>query len=79
MIRHGKKLRFTRSEIAEFRELGFELAGVKTLADWEEVLTFWADTLAAERPELLEKIVRAMERVQGMDEAPPHADSPNPP
>jgi len=35
MLRSGKKMRFTRSEIAEFRRIGINLAGVKTQADWE--------------------------------------------
>jgi len=65
MLRSGKKLRFTRSEIAEFREFGIDLTGVKTQADWEAVFTFWIDTLATEQPELLEKIVREMERARG--------------
>jgi len=62
MLRSGKKLRFTRSEIAEFRQYGFDLSEVKTLADWQAVVRFWAETLAEERPDLLEKITLAMAR-----------------
>jgi len=67
MIRSGKKLRFTRSEIAEFKELGLELTGVKTQADWEAVFTFWVNTLETERPELLEKIARAIVMAKGLE------------
>jgi len=67
MLRSGKKIRFTRSEIAEFRQYGINLAGVKTLADWEAVFTFWVSTLEAERPDLLEKIARAFEKAKGKE------------
>jgi hypothetical protein len=60
MLRSGKRIRFTRSEIAEFRKIGFDLTGVKTQADWEAVFNFWVDTLETERPDLLEKITLAM-------------------
>ncbi|MCL2876753.1 MAG: hypothetical protein FWF12_10840 [Betaproteobacteria bacterium] len=67
MLRSGKRIRFTRSEIAEFRKIGINLTGVKTQADWEAVFTFWVNTLEAERPDLLEKFARAIAKAKVLE------------
>jgi len=76
MLRSGQQIRFTRSEIAEFRRFGIDLAGVKTLADWEVVFTQWANTLADERPALLQKITRAMAKAKGVEFPQPDGAAP---
>jgi len=65
MLRSGKKLRFTRGEVDEFRRIGIDAAGVKMQADWEAAVTQWANVLEAERPDLLEKIARGLTRMKG--------------
>ncbi|MCL1825740.1 MAG: hypothetical protein FWG26_07330 [Betaproteobacteria bacterium] len=60
-------MRFTRSEIAEFRRIGIDLVGVKTQADWEAAFRLWVDTLEAERPDLLEKFARAIAKAKGLE------------
>ena len=66
MLRSGKRIRFTRSEVDEFRRIGVDLTGVKTEADLEAVFTFLANTLADERPDLLEKIARGLAEAKGL-------------
>ena len=51
MLRAGHSLRFTPTEIEEFRRLGLDVDGTRTLA--------------GERPELLDKIAFAMAKAKG--------------
>lgn|GEM_PF-692509 len=74
MLRAGKQVRFTRSEADEFRRMGVDLTDVRTQADLEAVFAFWANTLAEERPELLEKIARRLAEAKGV-KLPPRLTS----
>lgn len=49
-------MRFTPREIDEFRQVGLDLGNVTHQKDIEQELSRWADTLADERFDLLEKI-----------------------
>ena len=66
MLRGGKALRFTPHEIEEFRSLGLDFDGARTQDDIEQALAAWAETLADERPDLLDKIVVEMARGEGV-------------
>jgi hypothetical protein len=67
MLRSGKRLRFTRGEVDEFRKIGIDVAGVKTQAGWETAIIQWTDILTAERPDLLKKIARGLARLKGQE------------
>lgn len=66
MIRSGKRVRFTASEIEEFRKIGIVFTGVKTQDDLRDQIALWANTLANDRPELLEKIAREIASIKGL-------------
>ena len=65
MLRAGKALRFTPDEVATCRSLGIDFDGARTQDDIDHALTTWADTLADERPDLLDSIVSEMAKVKG--------------
>ena len=65
MLRAGHSLRFTPTEIEEFRRLGLDVDGTRTQDDLDQALARWAGTLAGERPELLDKIAFAMAKAKG--------------
>ena len=65
MLRAGHSLRFTPTEIEEFRRLGLDVDGTRTQDDLGQALARWAGTLAGERPELLAKIAFAMAKGKG--------------
>jgi len=60
MLHRGNFVRFTASEMAEFRTLGIEFHGVQTRADIERAIVWGAEELQAQRPDLLEKIATEM-------------------
>jgi hypothetical protein len=66
MLRAGKALRFTPNEIEEFRSLGLDFDGARTQDDIEQALAAWTETLADERPDLLNKIVAEMATSKGV-------------
>ncbi len=66
MLRAGKTLRFTPNEIEAYRSLGLDFAGAQTQDDIEQALAMWAETLADERPHLLDKIVSEMAKARGI-------------
>ena len=66
MLRAGNSVRFTESEIEDFRKIGFDFAGTRTQADVESEVTDWVGTLQEQRPDLLEKIAVEMARVKGV-------------
>ena len=81
MIRSADSVRFTPSELEEFRQVGLDLGDVKCQNDIEQEVSRWAHTLADERFELLEKIALAMAKAKGVKLPPrlnvvPSADSP---
>lgn len=65
MLRAGRSLRFTPTEIEEFRRLGLDVDGARTQDDLDQALARWAGTLAEERPELLDKIASALVQAKG--------------
>lgn len=66
MLRAGNAVRFVPSEVEDYRSLGIDFAGARTQDDVEQALGRWAQTLADERPDLLDKIVEAMARAKGV-------------
>ena len=66
MLRAGNALRFTPDEIEEYRSLGLDFAGARTKDDIEQALGRWTQTLADERPDLLDKIAVEMAKVRGV-------------
>jgi hypothetical protein len=72
MIRCGESIRFTSHELKDFRRIGLDFSDVKSQARVERALRTWAEVIAHERPELLDKIVRAMAEAKGLrpDEGP---------
>jgi hypothetical protein len=65
MLRSGDQIRFTTGEIEEARRLGIDLAGVRTMDEYSDAVIRLITTLEHERPELLEKIVRAIGEATG--------------
>ena len=70
MLRANKALRFTPDEVATHRSLGIDFDGARTQDDIDPALTAWADTLADERPDLLDSIVSEMAKVKGVKPPP---------
>jgi hypothetical protein len=66
MIRNGDLLRFTSSEIEEFRSVGVDVAGVRTIEDFGAAVATWCDLLGEVRPDLLDKIAHAMADARGV-------------
>lgn len=66
MLRAGNAVRFTPNEVEEYRSLGIDFAGTRTQDDIEQALGRWAQTLADERPDLLDKIVLEMAKAKGV-------------
>lgn len=64
MIKCGKSIRFTRHEVKEFRKIGLDLSDARHEADLERELDRWANIIAYERLDLLEKIAGAMARTK---------------
>ena len=66
MIESGTLARFTPSEIEEFRQIGLDFSKVRHQDDIEREVSRWANSLARERFELLEKIASAMAKSKGV-------------
>jgi hypothetical protein len=65
MLQSNEQLRFTPAEIEQARELGIDLAGVKTKADYSNAVIDMITTLEHERPDLLERIAQALAEETG--------------
>ena len=65
MVRSGTSARFTPTEVEEFRQIGLDLSKVRH-QDVEQEVSRWANTLADERFDLLEKIASAMAKAKGV-------------
>ena len=70
MLRAGNAVRFTPDEIEDYRSLGIDFTGTRTQDDIEQALGQWAQTLADERPDLLNKIALEMAKVKGVKPPP---------
>ena len=66
MIRNGDILRFTPDEIAELRSAGVDVTGVRTIEDFGAAVATWCDVLDKARPDLLDKVARAMAEARGV-------------
>ena len=66
MIRSGNSVRFTPNEVEELRQVGLHLGDVECQDDIEQEVSRWANTLADERFDLLEKIAAEMAKVKGV-------------
>ena len=73
MLRAGNAVRFTPNEVEDYRSLGIDFAGTRTQDDVEQALGCWPQTLADERPDLLDMIVLEMAKVRGV-RPPPSLD-----
>ena len=66
MIRDGNLVRFTRDEIGQFRSVGLNATGVRTIEDFGAAVAKWCDLLNEVRPHVLEKLARAMAEARGV-------------
>jgi hypothetical protein len=73
MLCAGNAVRFTPNEVEDYRSLGIDFVGTRTQDDIEQALGRWAQTLADERPDLLDKIVLEMAKAKGL-RPPPSLD-----
>ena len=56
MLKSGRSIRFTATEINELAELGIDIDGVKSADDFTAALEPWLQALAQARPDLFHKI-----------------------
>jgi len=66
VIRSGNSVRFTPTEVEEFRQIGLDLGDVRHQDDIEQEVSRWANTLADERFDLLVKIASEMAKAKGV-------------
>ena len=66
MIRAGDLVRFTADDIDQFRSVGLDATGVRTLEDFGAAVAKWCDMLQEVRPDVLEKLARAMAEARGV-------------
>jgi hypothetical protein len=66
MIRDRDLVRFTPDEIDQFRSVGLDAAGVRTIEDFGAAVAKWCDLLQEVRPAVLEKLARAMAEARGV-------------
>ena len=65
MLTLNGRLRFTQSEINKARRLGIDVASVRTPGEYSDAVIRLVRTLSEERPDLLEKLARALFKVTG--------------
>ena len=61
----GRQVRFSSSERNSARRLGIDLTSVRTLDQYSEAIARLVRILEVDRPELLEKIARALAEKTG--------------
>jgi hypothetical protein len=66
MIRDGDLVRFTLEEIDQFRSVGLDATGVRTIQGFGSAVARWCDLLEEVRPDVLETIARAMAEARGV-------------
>jgi transposase len=72
MIRDRDLVRFTPDEIDQFRSVGLDAAGVRTIEDFAAAVAKWCDLLEEVRADVLEKLAQRLafeEYVQAVEEA----------
>ena len=70
LLKSGSSIRFTATEVDELAELGIYVAGAKSAEDFAARLEPWLHTLAQKRPELIEKIARAVTAAKRIQQRP---------
>lgn len=65
MVTYGRQVRFTQAERENARNLGIDLTSVRTLDQYSGAIAQLVRILEADRPELLEKIARALAEETG--------------
>lgn len=65
MLQSGTQIRLTPAEIDEARDLGIDLAGVKSKDDYAKAVIRLVTTLEQECPSLLEKVAKALAEKTG--------------
>jgi hypothetical protein len=65
MIRDWDLVRFTLDEIDQFRSVGLDTTGVRTIKDFGFAVAKWCELLEEVRPDVLEKLARAMAEARG--------------
>jgi hypothetical protein len=65
MVISGRQVRFSRSERDSARCLGIDLTSVRTLDQYSDAIARLIRILEADRPDLLEKIARALAEKTG--------------
>ena len=66
MIRAGDLIRFTPDDIDQFRSVGLDATGVRTIEDFGAAVAKWCNLLQEVRPDVLEKLARAMAEARGV-------------
>jgi hypothetical protein len=66
MIESGTLARFTPNEVEEFRQIGLDFSKIRHQDEIEREVSRWANILADERFDLLEKIASAMAKAKGV-------------
>ena len=66
IIRDGNLVRFTPDEIDQFRSVGLDATGIRTIEDFGAAVARWCDLLEDVRPDVLEKLARAMAEARGV-------------
>ena len=66
MIRDGNLVCFTPDEIDQFRSVGLDATGIRTIEYFGAVVARWCDLLEDVRPDVLEKLARAMAEARGV-------------
>jgi hypothetical protein len=66
MIRAGDLVRFTADDIDQFRSVGLDATGIRTIEDFGAAVARWCDLLEEVRPDVLEKLARAMAEARGV-------------
>ena len=70
MLCSGNSIRFTGKEAEEAREMGIDVAGVKSPDDFANALVPWIEALGEVRPDLLNKLARNMATAKGIKMPP---------
>jgi hypothetical protein len=70
MLRSGRSLRLTATEIEELQALGIDVSSVKCAGDFAAALDPWLHALADVRPDLFRKIGDKIAAAKGMQLPP---------
>jgi hypothetical protein len=66
MIRAGDLVRFTPDDIDQFRSVGLDATGVRTMEDSGAAVAKWCNLLQEVCPDVLEKLACAMAEARGV-------------